>query len=179
MFACKFAVFCESRLWECRVLQCFRTAVYGNVVFLRCLLTRVWCFNLIFIRLSESCLWECCVVSFKNVRASETSRVFPGKGVGPGFSLCCRPLALDRTLLEWARRIFLYAFLRVFLKMRSLLYAFLRGLLNPAYGNVVFSRSKLHAFHKSLAFFPFTFVPAPRKSHDARVILRIFVWFFA
>ena len=30
-----FIVFSESRLWECRVLQCFRTAVYGNVVFFR------------------------------------------------------------------------------------------------------------------------------------------------
>ena len=31
--------------------------------------------------------------------------------------------------------------------------AFLQGLLNPAYGNVVFSCSKLHAHHKSLVFF--------------------------
>ena len=38
------------------------------------------------------------------------------------------------------------------LKMRSLLDGILRGLLNPAYGNVVFSRSKLHAFHKSSVF---------------------------
>ena len=37
--------------------------------------------------------------------------------------------------------------------MRSLLYAFLPGLLNPVHGNVVFSRSKLHAFHKRLVFF--------------------------
>ena len=100
---------------------------------------------------------------------------FPGKGGGPGFSLCCRPLALDRTLLEWARRIFLYAFLCVFLKMRSLLYAFLRGLLNPAYGNVVFSRSKMHALHKSLVFFPFTVAPSPRKSHILYVNLLIIV----
>ena len=88
---------------------------------------------------SDSRLWEC--------------RVFPGKGGGPGFSLSGRPLALDRTLLECARRIFLYAFLRVFLKMRSLVYAFLRGLLNPVHGNVVFFGSKLHAFRKSLVFF--------------------------
>ena len=36
-------------------------------------------------------------------------RIFPGKGRGPGFSLCCRPLALDRTLSLYPRRIFLYA----------------------------------------------------------------------
>ena len=78
---------------------------------------------------------------------------FPGKGNGPGFSFSCRPLALDRTLSFYPRRIFLYAFLCGFLKERSLLYAFLQGLLNPAYGNVVFSRSKLRAHHKSLVFF--------------------------
>ena len=43
---------------------------------------------------------------------------FPGKGLGPGFSLCCRPSALDRTLNLRARRIFLYAFLQGFLNMR-------------------------------------------------------------
>ena len=31
--------------------------------------------------------------------------------------------------------------------------AFLQGLLNPAYGNVVFSRSKMHARCKTLVFF--------------------------
>ena len=70
MFAWKFTVFSESRLWECRVLQCFLRAVYGNVVF--------------FMVFSESRLWKC--------------RVFPDKGVGPGFSFSCRPLTLDRTL---------------------------------------------------------------------------------
>ena len=44
--------------------------------------------------------------------------VFPGKGIGPGFSFSCRPLALDRTLNLSARRIFLYAFLHGFLNMR-------------------------------------------------------------
>ena len=89
---------------------------------------------------------------------------FPGKGVGPGFSFSCRPLALDRTLNLRARRIFLYAFLRVFLKVRSLLDAFLQGLRNPVYGNVVFSRSKLHAFHKSLVFFRSLLFP-PLANH--------------
>ena len=42
----------------------------------------------------------------------------PGKGGGPGFSLCCRPSALDRTLSLSPRRIFLYAFLCGFLKER-------------------------------------------------------------
>ena len=86
--------------------------------------------------------------------------IFPGKGNGPGFSFSCRPLALDRTLLEEARRIFLYACLEGFLKMMLLLNAFLQGLLNPAYGNVVFSRSKLHALHKSLVFFRSLLLPA-------------------
>ena len=95
---------------------------------------------------------------------SQEIQIFPGKGMGPGFSLSGRPLALDRTLLEWARRIFLYAFLRVFLKVRSLLDAVLRCLLNPAYGNVVFSRSKLHAFHKSLVFFRSLLFP-PLANH--------------
>ena len=55
---------------------------------------------------AEIRLWECRVFSFKNARTLQESRVFPGKGSGPGFSFSCRPLALDRTLLEWARRIF-------------------------------------------------------------------------
>jgi hypothetical protein len=88
------------------------------------------------------------------------SYFFPGKGLGPGFSLCCRPSALDRTLNLSARRIFLYAFLHGFLNRRWFLHAFLQGLLNPAYGNVVFSRSKLHALHKSLVFFRSLLLPA-------------------
>ena len=38
----------------------------------------------------------------------------PSKGVGPGFSLSGRPLALDRTLLERGRRIFCMHFYMVF-----------------------------------------------------------------
>ena len=34
-------------------------------------------FQLLFTRLSESCLWECCVFSIKNVRTSQKSPVFP------------------------------------------------------------------------------------------------------
>ena len=44
--------------------------------------------------------------------------------------------------------------------MRWLLHVFLQGLLNPAYGNVVFSRSKLRAHHKSLVFFRSLLLPA-------------------
>ena len=44
--------------------------------------------------------------------------------------------------------------------MRWLLHAFLQGLLNPAYGNVVFSRSKLYVHHKSLVFFRSILLPA-------------------
>ena len=81
-----------------------------------------------------------------------------------------RPLALDRTLLEWARRIFLYAFVRVFLKTRSLLYAFLRGLLNPVHGNVMFSRSKLHAIRKSLVFFR-SFFPVRAQAQGSLLVV--------
>ena len=78
---------------------------------------------------------------------------FPGKGCGPGFSLCCRPSALDRTLNLSARRIFLYAFLQGFLTMRWLLNAFLQGLLKSAYGNVAFSRANMYLHYKSFMFF--------------------------
>ena len=44
--------------------------------------------------------------------------------------------------------------------MMWLLNAFLQGLLKSAYGNVVFSRSKLHALHKSLLFFRSLLLPA-------------------
>ena len=44
----------------------------------------------------ETPLWECRVFSFKIARASQKSRVFPGKGAGPGFSLSGRALALVR-----------------------------------------------------------------------------------
>ena len=40
------------------------------------------------------------------------------------------------------------------------MHAFLQGLLNPVHGNVVFSRSKLHALLKSLVFFPSLLLPA-------------------
>ena len=55
---------------------------------------------------AESRLWECRVFSFKIARALQKSRVFPGKGSGPGFSFSCRPSALDRPLFERGRRIF-------------------------------------------------------------------------
>ena len=32
--------------------------------------------------------------------------IFPGKGIGPGFSFSCRPSALDRTLNLYPRQIF-------------------------------------------------------------------------
>ena len=40
--------------------------------------------------------------------------IFPCKGWGPGFSLCCRPSALDRTLNLRARRICCMHFIMVF-----------------------------------------------------------------
>ena len=70
-------------------------------------------FARIFIGFAESRPWECRVVSFKIARASQKSRVFPGKGLGPGFSLSGRPSALDRTLFERSRRIFCMHFYRV------------------------------------------------------------------
>ena len=70
----------------------------------------------------------------------EEVSLFHGKGLGPGFSLSGRPLALDRTLLEDPRWMFLYGFLHGFIEL--------------AYGNVVFSRSTMHTHHKHLVFFP-------------------------
>ena len=34
---------------------------------------------------------------------------------------------------------------------------YLQGLLTAVYGNIVFSHSKMHAWHKSLVLFPLTF----------------------
>ena len=78
---------------------------------------------------------------------------------------------------SWINHV-LYAFLLGFLKMMSIMYAFLQGLLNPAYGNVVFSRSKLRASQQFRAF-SFTFAPSCRQSHVLYVNLCIFVRFFA
>ena len=51
-------------------------------------------FECIFTGFAEIRLWECRVFSFKIARALQKSRVFPGKGSGPGFSFSCRPSAL-------------------------------------------------------------------------------------
>ena len=48
-----------------------------------------------------------------NVFAGAEKYFFPGKGLGPGFSLSGRPSALDRTLFERGRRIFCMHFYRV------------------------------------------------------------------
>ena len=49
------------------------------------------------------------------IKVSRVSVHFPGKGNGPGFSLTGRPSALDRSLLERARRIFCMHVCRSFL----------------------------------------------------------------
>ena len=59
--------------------------------------------------------------------------------------------------------------------MRWLLHAFLQGLLNPAYGNVVFSRSKLHALHKSLVFFRSLLLPPVANLMFCVCFLHVFV----
>ena len=74
---------------------------------------------------------------------------------------------------SWINYVCIYC-LCVFLKVMSILYAFLQGLLDPAYGNVVFSRSQLRASQKSRVF-PFTFAPSCRQSHVLYVILARFV----
>ena len=63
MFECNFAMFSESRLWECRVFTVFAD---------KCVM-----FEYNFTMFSESRLWECRVFSFKNARTSQMSRVFP------------------------------------------------------------------------------------------------------
>ena len=93
-----FTVFSASRLWECRVFTLFP---YRQVRF-----------NCLFIGFADNRLWEYRIFSFKKTCLAQTSRVFPGKGNGPGFSFSCRPLALDRILLERGRRIFCMHFSR-------------------------------------------------------------------
>ena len=66
--------------------------------------------------------------------------------------------------------------------MRWLVNAFLQGLLKSAYGNVVFSRSKMDAHHKSLVFFRSLLLTAIANLMFCMYclhILQIFVWFCA
>ena len=64
MFACKFTVFSESRLWECRVLRCFRIAVYGNVVFFTLFPYRQVRFDCIFTGFADNRLFVCMFTCF-------------------------------------------------------------------------------------------------------------------
>ena len=69
----------------------------------------------------------------------------------------------------------MHAFVRVFLKMRSLLYTFFSGFAESRPWECrVFSFEIARISQKSRAF-PFAFVPAPRKSHDLHLNLFIFV----
>ena len=56
---------------------------------------------------------EVLAASVRLCKALDALKVFPGKGLGPGFSLSGRPSALDRTLFERGRRIFCMHFYRV------------------------------------------------------------------
>ena len=94
---------------------------------------------------------------------------FPGKGSGPGFSFSCRPLALDRTLLEWARRIFLYAFLHVFSEDEVTFVCIFTGFAESRLWECRVFSFKIARISQKSRVFPFTFVPAPRKSHDLHV----------
>ena len=85
---------------------------------------------------SDSRLWDCRVFTLFPYRQVRCDCIFTG------FA--------DNRLWEY----------RIFLKTRSILYAFLPGVLNPVHGNVVFSRSKLRAHHKSLVFFRSLLLPA-------------------
>ena len=60
--------------------------------------------------------------------------VFPGKGLGPGFSLSGRPSALDRTLFERGRRIFCMHFYRVSWQWGDFWMHFYRVCWNPLMG---------------------------------------------
>ena len=63
MFACKFTLFSESRLWECRVFT-----VFGD---------RQVRFDCIFTGFADNRLWEYRIFSFKNACLAQKSRVFP------------------------------------------------------------------------------------------------------
>ena len=90
--------------------------------------------------------------------------MFPGKGNGPGFSLCCRPSALDRTLNLWARRIFCMHFYGVSeyeVTFASIFTGFAESRLWECR---VFSFKIARTSQKSRVF-PFTFAPSCRQSH--------------
>ena len=70
---------------------------------------------------------------------------------------------------------FLYTFLRIFLKVRSLLDAFFTGFAESRPWECRVFSFKIARISQKSRVFPFTFVPAPCKSHDLRVNLRIFV----
>ena len=88
-------MFSESRLWECRVFT-----VFGD---------RQVRFDCIFTGFADNRLWEYRIFSFKNACLAQKSRVFPffpGKGLGPGFSLSGRPSALTAPWLSTRGRFF-------------------------------------------------------------------------
>ena len=123
-FVCFCTSVCDSVLMCCSLWQgVLESSWYFNAIF--------WCF----------------------LRAVYGNAVFfPGKGLGPGFSLCCRPSALDRTLNLWARRIFCMHFYWVFWRWGDFCMHFYRLFWLPSYGNVVFSRSKFMHFSKVSCF---------------------------
>ena len=82
VFACKFTgmlcftMFSESRLWECRVLQCFLKAVCGNVMFFTVFAYRQVRFDCIFPGFADNRLWEYRIFLLKKACLAQTSRVF-------------------------------------------------------------------------------------------------------
>ena len=65
----------ESSWYFNAIFRCFLSAVYGNVVFLQCLLTSVWCFNRILQVLLKT-VYENVVFSRSKMHARHKSLVF-------------------------------------------------------------------------------------------------------
>ena len=97
----------ESSWYFNAIFRCFLRAVYGNVVFLQCLLTSVWCFNAILQGLLKT-VYENVVFSRSKIHARHKSLVF-----FRSLAICSCSLRLCKALwgfwrywksLEWFER---------------------------------------------------------------------------
>ena len=87
-------------------------------------------------------------------------KVFPGKGLAPGFSFSCRPSALDRTLNLYPRRIFCMHFCRAFWIWGDFCMHFYRGCWIPLMGMSCFLVQHCTHFTKVSCFSVHLLLPA-------------------
>ena len=114
MLACKFTMFSESRLWECRVLLCFLRAVCGNVLFLRfcmqiyCVFCEPFMGMSCFTVFSESRLWECRVFTLFPYRQVRFDCIFTGFADNHLWEY--RMFSFKKACLAQTSRVFLWIF---------------------------------------------------------------------